>query len=182
VTTREALQALRKALGGWSQERLAQELGVRVGTVSRWERGVCPLNPRTLTKLRRLVADNPQPALAFIDEEIAAIMETEEQRLFGTSTRASRGRWVDIAERNWRLTKALKAIEWMPIFDAGPPVCVLCDQTQKRGHSPDCLIGMALTYGHDEEGSTRAESGGDAHQDARPESQPAGSGATQADA
>ena len=52
VTPREALAARRKA-AGFSQERLAEHLGVTTGTVGRWERGEA--SPEPLTQ-RRLVA------------------------------------------------------------------------------------------------------------------------------
>lgn len=147
MTTREAIKTLRKLLGNWSQEQLAHEIGVRMQTISRWEREDYPLSLNGLVRLRGIAERTDQRVLAFIEEEIAAFMERQEARICGgVSTRGARNRWIDIAERNWRMTKALKAIEWMPILEGHSPMCPLCDQTQESGHDPHCLIGMALTY------------------------------------
>lgn len=48
------IKAHRKRLG-WSQEKLAKELGVDVGTVSRWERGVLSVDRRTILAVERLL-------------------------------------------------------------------------------------------------------------------------------
>jgi transcriptional regulator with XRE-family HTH domain/tetratricopeptide (TPR) repeat protein len=52
VTPREALAARRKA-AGFSQERLAEHLGVTTGTVGRWERGEATPEPPTQRRLVR---------------------------------------------------------------------------------------------------------------------------------
>lgn len=49
----EKLIQFRRTVMGWTQERLARELGVRVRTIQRWERGVT--FPRTDTVIRELV-------------------------------------------------------------------------------------------------------------------------------
>ena len=144
MTQREGLQALRQALGGWTQEGLAREMGVRVGTVSRWERESHPLGLRALLRLRKLVEGaKDQRPLAFVEAQMASILEEHEVRIFGVSMRAARKHWVQIAERNWHLTQALKAVEWQEIFP-DTLVCPLCDEARTAGHTPDCLIGMAL--------------------------------------
>jgi ribosome-binding protein aMBF1 (putative translation factor) len=48
------VRAQRKALG-WPQSRLAEELEVDVGTVSRWERGDLEVDRRTVLAIERLV-------------------------------------------------------------------------------------------------------------------------------
>ena len=48
------LKALRTKLG-WSQARLAEQLGVRSNTVARWEQGVHPISP-LVTKLLATLA------------------------------------------------------------------------------------------------------------------------------
>ncbi|NGZ99121.1 MAG: transcriptional regulator [Nitrospira sp. WS110] len=47
------LKSLRAALG-WSQAKLAQELGVRTNTVARWEQGVHPISPLVARLLQTL--------------------------------------------------------------------------------------------------------------------------------
>ncbi len=63
------VQFLRKKLG-WSQERLARELGVSFSTVSRWERGEgepSPMAERLLEELSRRVAVENWPTADQID-------------------------------------------------------------------------------------------------------------------
>lgn len=48
----------RKALS-WPQSRLAEELEVDVGTVSRWERGELEVDRRTMLAIERLVTIHP---------------------------------------------------------------------------------------------------------------------------
>ncbi len=63
------VQFLRKTLG-WSQERLARELGVSFSTVSRWERGEgepSPMAERLLEELSRRVAAENWPTADQID-------------------------------------------------------------------------------------------------------------------
>lgn len=51
--TARQLQRLRERLG-WSQERLAEALGVHPMTVSRWERGALPVPPMAAIAVRCL--------------------------------------------------------------------------------------------------------------------------------
>jgi transcriptional regulator with XRE-family HTH domain len=51
--TATQLQRLRKRLG-WSQERLAEALGVHPMTVSKWERGAQPIPKMAATAIRCL--------------------------------------------------------------------------------------------------------------------------------
>lgn len=55
------LKSLRAALG-WSQTRLAEELGVRRNTITRWEMGLNPI-PSMAQRLLKTLA-NPQPTAA----------------------------------------------------------------------------------------------------------------------
>lgn len=163
MTTRENLRMLRLLLGKWSQQRLAQEMGVAMQTINRWETGTVKLSARALMRLRKLVKDLPDTRpLAFIEEQISDLLEEEEILLFGTTMRLARRNWVEIAERNWHMRQALKAVEWMEIFP-GTSICPVCDEAQASGHTPDCLIGNALSYEHNEE-SGKPHHGGDAAQ------------------
>lgn len=49
------LKSIRATLG-WSQQRLAEELGVRRNTVTRWEMGLNPIPPMAERLLRMLCA------------------------------------------------------------------------------------------------------------------------------
>jgi len=51
--TGEEIRALRERLG-WSQEQMAQRLGVSFTTVNRWERGRFRASPLAERELRRL--------------------------------------------------------------------------------------------------------------------------------
>lgn len=147
MDTREALQLLRRSLGNWSQHRLAHELGVRSGTISRWEREVTRVPVWWLAKLRSLAKHGAdQRPLGFIDEQINAIWEKAEHKALGVSLREVRDSWMTVAEHNRQLTDALTAVEWLPMLpDSDTLMCPLCDQVQENGHAPDCLIGMALS-------------------------------------
>jgi transcriptional regulator with XRE-family HTH domain len=52
ATLRQARRRL-----GWSQERLAKEIGVRRNTVARWERDELGMRPTTERLIRLLLAD-----------------------------------------------------------------------------------------------------------------------------
>lgn len=59
----EWIREARKALG-WTQSRLAEELEVDVGSVSRWERGELAIDRRTVLAIERLVSlygSGPRP-------------------------------------------------------------------------------------------------------------------------
>jgi DNA-binding transcriptional regulator YiaG len=61
--TPDTLQALRRRLG-WTQRRLANELGVTTTAVSRWEQGVRAITPLAATALTLLAKEhglNPKP-------------------------------------------------------------------------------------------------------------------------
>lgn len=53
----EGIKNLRLSLG-WSQERMAREIGVSFSTVNRWERGRSEPSPLALNFLGRLSAEN----------------------------------------------------------------------------------------------------------------------------
>ena len=62
----EEIRLMRAELG-WSQARLAAELGTDVGTVSRWERGVKhprPMAQKALERLARRAARSHRTATA----------------------------------------------------------------------------------------------------------------------
>jgi putative transcriptional regulator len=46
-----------RELKGWTQERLAREIGVSLNTVQRWESGKNQPSPLALEKLQRLLDD-----------------------------------------------------------------------------------------------------------------------------
>ena len=50
-------------------------------------------------------------------------------------------RWAQAVE-------ALRQVQWSNDFmyndDLTVCLCPLCDQSEKRGHSPDCLVGAAI--------------------------------------
>lgn len=48
------LKSIRTTLG-WSQQRLADELGVQRNTVARWEMGVHPIPPMAANLLSRIM-------------------------------------------------------------------------------------------------------------------------------
>ena len=54
--TPSQLKSLRATLG-WSQQRLADELGVQRNTVNRWEMGVNPIPPMAARLLNTIAAD-----------------------------------------------------------------------------------------------------------------------------
>ncbi|MCZ7625667.1 MAG: helix-turn-helix domain-containing protein [Candidatus Methylomirabilis sp.] len=56
--SKEEIKQIRKQLG-WSQERLAQELGLSFSTISRWERGESKPSPAA----ERLLNQSVQPIL-----------------------------------------------------------------------------------------------------------------------
>lgn len=56
--SKEEIKQIRKQLG-WSQERLARELGLSFSTISRWERGETKPSPAA----ERLLNQSVQPAL-----------------------------------------------------------------------------------------------------------------------
>lgn len=58
LMTSPELKSLRASLG-WSQSRLAEELGVRRNTVNRWEMGTNPIPPIAEKLLATIVAHNP---------------------------------------------------------------------------------------------------------------------------
>ena len=61
--TPDTLQALRRRLG-WTQQRLANELGVTVTAVSRWDLGVRRITPLAVTALTFLAREHglsPRP-------------------------------------------------------------------------------------------------------------------------
>ncbi len=61
--TSDTLQALRRRLG-WTQRRLANELGVTTTAVSRWEQGVRAITPLAVTALTLLAKEHglrPRP-------------------------------------------------------------------------------------------------------------------------
>ncbi|MBI3997856.1 MAG: helix-turn-helix transcriptional regulator [Armatimonadetes bacterium] len=63
------VRSLREKLG-WSQERLARELGVSFSTISRWERGQgepSPMAEKLLQELSRRVAAESWPTADQID-------------------------------------------------------------------------------------------------------------------
>lgn len=69
------LKSIRTTLG-WSQQRLADELGVQRNTVARWEMGVHPIAPMAARLIQSLIdhapghrktrdtADTPRPRTA----------------------------------------------------------------------------------------------------------------------
>lgn len=63
------VKALRKRLG-WSQERLARQLGVSFSTISRWERGYgepSPMAERLLQELQQKAGADDWPSADQID-------------------------------------------------------------------------------------------------------------------
>lgn len=62
--SREEIKKIRKHLG-WSQERLARELGLSFSTISRWERGESKPSPaaqKLLNELVRSAIPKPKPS------------------------------------------------------------------------------------------------------------------------
>jgi transcriptional regulator with XRE-family HTH domain len=62
--SREEIKHIRKQLG-WSQERLARELGLSFSTISRWERGESKPSPaaeRLLSQSLRPILPKEKPA------------------------------------------------------------------------------------------------------------------------
>lgn len=55
--TPAALKSLRAALG-WSQQRLADEIGVARNTVNRWEMGLHPISSTAMLLLRTIERRN----------------------------------------------------------------------------------------------------------------------------
>lgn len=56
--TRSHLKSIRTTLG-WSQQRLADELGVQRNTVARWEMGMHPISPMAARLVESLIARSP---------------------------------------------------------------------------------------------------------------------------
>ncbi len=60
-------------------------------------------------------------------------------------------RLADAEKRIAQLEAALRQVQWgnpevasLTVDGGLIHLCPMCDQTEKRGHSPDCLVGMAL--------------------------------------
>ena len=59
--TKQEIKQIRKRLG-WSQERLARELGLSFSTISRWERGESNPSPAAQRLLNQLIQSvSPEP-------------------------------------------------------------------------------------------------------------------------
>lgn len=56
--TPASLKSLRTTLG-WSQQRLADELGVQRNTVARWEMGLHPIAPIAARLIQSIIARAP---------------------------------------------------------------------------------------------------------------------------
>jgi len=54
---RNPIRAARERLG-WTQERLAKEMGLASNSVARKERGLRPITERDLRQLRQILAEN----------------------------------------------------------------------------------------------------------------------------
>lgn len=59
INTPERVREARLALG-WTQERMAAELGVAHETVNRWERGKLKITSRTAKQIAHLVSRETQ--------------------------------------------------------------------------------------------------------------------------
>ena len=75
------IRSLRSHLG-WTQARLAREIGTDAVTVSRWERGKSRPRPSALKRLTELgLVDAPKSKVRFLEDPAKRIRELDRMRL-----------------------------------------------------------------------------------------------------
>jgi transcriptional regulator with XRE-family HTH domain len=78
---REEIRELRTRLG-WTQARLARELGTDAVTVSRWERGVSKPRPSAAKRLSALgLASGPKSRVRFSEDPASRLQKLDRARL-----------------------------------------------------------------------------------------------------